>query len=271
MQYHVAQNGEKFGPIEKDEVYRRLVAGELKPTDLGWHEGLAEWEPLSKLIPPPQPPPLSAASPVFATTSAQPAPAVPAPQGTSGLAIASLICGILSFLTAGLAGLPAVITGHMSLSAIKKSSGALKGRGMAIAGLIMGYLGFALIFVAILASLAVPAFTMVQQQGLQMKVVNNAKQMVIGMKQYASNHDGKYPPTLDTLFDEQILTDRQLLEFPGAMDVPGQGWDYRGTEFTEASPANSIILITKKADRTKKKIVARNDGSVAVEKETLLK
>ncbi len=62
---------------------------------------------------------------------------------------------------------------------------------MAIAGLIMGYLGFGLVFIAVLASLAVPAFTMVQQQGMQMKVVNNAKQIVIGMKQYAADHDGK--------------------------------------------------------------------------------
>jgi uncharacterized protein DUF4190/uncharacterized protein DUF4339 len=270
MQYHVAQNGEKSGPFEKEEVYRRLVAGEFKPTDLGWHDGMAEWEPLSKLIPPPQPPPLSAASSaVFATPSAYPAVAAPS-QGTSGLAITSLICGILGFVTLGLAGLPAVITGHMGLSAIRRSGGALTGRGMAIAGLIMGYLGFGLIFVAVLASLLVPAFTMVQQQGLQMKVVNNAKQMVIGMKQYAAAHDGKYPPTLDTLFEEQILPDRKLLEFPSTMNVPGQGWDYRGAQFNDSSEGNAIILMTKKADRTKKKIVARNDGSVAIEKESAI-
>lgn len=266
MQYHVAQNGEKSGPFEKEEVYRRLVAGELKPTDLGWHEGLAEWEPLSKLIPPPQPPPLSATSAVFATPSGYPAAA--APQGTSGLAIASLICGILVFLTLGLAGIPAVIMGHLGLSKIKKSGGALKGRGMAIAGLIMGYLGFGLTFIAVLASLAVPAFTMVQHQGNQMKVMNNAKQLVLGMKQYAVDHNGTYPPTLDTLFEERILTDRKLLEFPGSMNVPGQGWDYRGTEFTDASEGRAVILLTKKADRTKKKIIARNDGSVAVLRES---
>ncbi len=138
---------------------------------------------------------------------------------------------------------------------------------MAIAGLIMGYLGFGLVFIAVLASLAVPAFTMVQQQGMQMKVVNNAKQIVIGMKQYAADHDGKYPPTLDTLFEEQILPDRKLLEFPAAINVPGQGWDYRGTELTDRSNGRAIVLITKKAVGSKKKIIARNDGSVEVVKE----
>ena len=260
MQYHVAKNGEKSGPFDKEEVYRRLVAGELTGTDLGWHEGLDGWEPLAKLIPPPQ------AQPVFAAST--PHAAAAAPQGTSGLAIASLVCGILVFLTFGLAGLPAVITGHLGLSAIKKSSGTLGGRGMAIAGLIMGYLGFALIFLAVLASLAVPAFTMVQQRGLQMKVVINAKQLVVGMKQYAADHEGNYPPSLDTLFDEQILTDRKLLEFPGSLNVPGQGWDYRGAGLTDRSDGRAIILATKKSVGSKMKIIAHNDGSAEVVKET---
>ena len=91
MQFHVAQNGEKTGPFEREEVLRRLVAGELKGSDLGWHEGLADWEPLSKLIPPPTPNP--AALPVFGpTTTPGAAPIVPA--GSSGMALASMICGV---------------------------------------------------------------------------------------------------------------------------------------------------------------------------------
>ncbi|MDI1314525.1 DUF4190 domain-containing protein [Prosthecobacter sp.] len=264
MTYHVAKNGEKSGPFEKEEVYRRLVAGELSGSDLGWHEGMAEWEPLSKLLPPPQAQPVFAPSGVFATNAASLAPP---PQGTSGLAIASLVCGILVFLTVGLAGLPAVITGHLALSGIRKSGGALGGRGMAIAGLILGYLGFGLTLIAVLASLAVPAFTMVKTQGDQMKVVSNAKQLVIAMKQYSADHDGKYPPSIETLYDEQIIADRKLLEFPGVTDVPGQGWDYRGAELTDSSEGNAVVLVTKKADRSKRKIVAHNDGSVKVVKE----
>lgn len=259
MQYHVAKNGEKSGPYDRDEVYRRLVTGEFSGNDLGWHDGLAEWQPLSSLLPPPQP----AAGPgVFG-----PPPIQTVPEHTSGLAIASLVCGILGFLTLGLTGLPAVITGHMGLSAIKKSGGRLKGHGLALAGLIMGYLGFGLIFIAVLASLAVPAFSMVQQQGLQMKAMNNARQLVIGMKQYAAEHEGKYPPTLDTLFEEQILTDRKLLEFPGSLNVPGQGWDYRGASFTDKSDGRAIILTTLKSVGLKKKIIVRNDGSAEVVRE----
>ena len=264
MQYHVAKNGEKSGPFEKEEVYRRLVAGELNGSDLGWHEGLIDWEPLSKLIPPPAANP--AAQPVFGPAPAHGAAPIVA-AGSSNLALISMICGVLSFFTIGLTSIPAVIMGHMARSRIKKSMGAISGNGLALAGLIMGYLCIVLTFIAILASLAVPAFTQVQIKGNQVKAVSNAKQIVLGMKQYAADHEGKYPATLEPLFEEQILTDRKLLEFPSQLNVPGQGWEYLGAGHTDTDPGNLIILTSRMADRTKKKIVARNDGSVSVEPE----
>ncbi len=50
------------------------------------------------------------------------------------------VLGILSITCFWiLAGIPAIILGHLSHSAIRKSMGRLKGDGMAIAGLVMGY------------------------------------------------------------------------------------------------------------------------------------
>jgi len=74
--------------------------------------------------PPPQPP-------------AQPqAPAAPAAGGgTNGLAIASLVLGILSCIPG--ANIAAVVCGHMALSRIKKSGEG--GKVLAIIGLILGY------------------------------------------------------------------------------------------------------------------------------------
>ncbi len=262
MQYHVAKNGEKAGPLDKEEVYRRLVAGDLSGTDLGWHEGLAEWAPLSKLLPPPQ------AQPVFATSAPHTmAPAIP--QSTSGLAIASLVCGILGFVTLGLAGLPAVITGHLGLSAIKKSGGALGGRGLAIAGLVMGYLGFALIGVAVLAAMAVPVFTSVQEKAYQAKAMNNARQLIVGLKQYANDHDGVLPPSLEELYAEKILADRQLLEYPGPRSLPdhSQAWEYRGAGVKDSSNSTAIVLISLKTHLRKKQIVAHLNGLVEIAKE----
>ena len=65
----------------------------------------------------------------------------PATSNNSGMAVASLVLGILSVVCCGLlAGIPAIICGHMALSQIKKSGGTIGGNGMAIAGLVMGYL-----------------------------------------------------------------------------------------------------------------------------------
>jgi len=75
-------------------------------------------------------------------SDAPPPPPPPAAGGgkTNGLAIASLIMGILALICVGpLAGIPGVICGHMALGRIKLSGQG--GRGMAIAGLVMGYIG----------------------------------------------------------------------------------------------------------------------------------
>ena len=72
--------------------------------------------------------------------------------GTNGLAVASLVCGILSFLGLScLTGLPAVICGHMAVSRIK-SGRATTGRGMANAGLVLGYLALVITIALLLFS-----------------------------------------------------------------------------------------------------------------------
>ena len=67
--------------------------------------------------------------------------AISQPQAsTSGLAIASLVLGILSMLCCGiLTCIPGIICGHMGIHAVNKSEGKLTGKGMAIAGLILSY------------------------------------------------------------------------------------------------------------------------------------
>lgn len=60
---------------------------------------------------------------------------------TSGLAIASLVTGILTwFLIPILGAIAAVITGHLAKREIRDSADRLGGDGMATAGLVLGYL-----------------------------------------------------------------------------------------------------------------------------------
>jgi type IV pilus assembly protein PilA len=73
---------------------------------------------------------------------------------TSGKAIVSLICGVFSFLLPS--AIVAVIFGHLSLSEINRSAGRIRGKGMALAGLILGYLGISVIPILIIAAIAIP-------------------------------------------------------------------------------------------------------------------
>jgi len=79
-------------------------------------------------------------------------------RSTSGMAIASFTCGIISWplvpllhgviswaLIVLLFVVPAVIMGHLALGQIKRSGASIKGRAMAITGLSLGYLNFALL------------------------------------------------------------------------------------------------------------------------------
>ena len=92
------------------------------------------------------------------TSDVTPPPAAPAPAPVytprapmNGLAVASLISGVLWMMWIGSA--LAIVFGHVALGQIKRSGGREGGRGVAIAGLALGYFG-ALTFLATLAAVA---------------------------------------------------------------------------------------------------------------------
>jgi uncharacterized protein DUF4190 len=75
---------------------------------------------------------------VIASPQAAPAPAA---SRMAVLAIVSLVLAILSFACLPiLPVIPAIVCGHLAWSKINKSGGALNGKGIALAGLILGYL-----------------------------------------------------------------------------------------------------------------------------------
>ena len=52
MTIHVARDNQPLGTFGEEEAADRLRAGELKPSDLAWKEGMGEWEPLEQVITP---------------------------------------------------------------------------------------------------------------------------------------------------------------------------------------------------------------------------
>ena len=90
-----------------------------------------------------------------------PLPTTPVQPKNAGLAIWSLVLGILGLTCFWLfTAIPAVICGHIAYSRIKRSGGALAGEGLALGGLITGYVSIALsIFVLpLLLAIAIPNF-----------------------------------------------------------------------------------------------------------------
>jgi type IV pilus assembly protein PilA len=115
------------------------------------------------------------------------ASAMGAPPETSGKAIASFILGL--FLFAFPMSILAVIFGHLSLSDIRKSAGRLKGEGLAIAGLVMGYLGVAAIpVILIIAAIAIPNLLRARMAANESSAVRAVRQMVTAEVTYSTNH-----------------------------------------------------------------------------------
>ncbi len=73
----------------------------------------------------------------------------PGGQRTNGMAIAAMICGIAQFFGFWLLGtIPAVVLGHIARRQIRQTGE--QGAGMALAGLILGYVGLALSVIAVI-------------------------------------------------------------------------------------------------------------------------
>jgi hypothetical protein len=108
-------------------------------------------------VPPASPPPAYGA-PGAAPAYGETAPAYGQPVGakTNTLAIISLVASLIG-LFSGIGFIAGIICGHISLSQIKKTGE--QGRGMAIAGLIIGYVGIVLsiiltiVFISLFATL----------------------------------------------------------------------------------------------------------------------
>lgn len=285
MELYVARNGQRLGPFPLDEVQRRVAAGEFSPLDLAWAEGRTDWAPLTSFLPANPapvsgPPPLTAANtapyPGGASPYMAPPAFAPAPQ-TSGLATASLICGILSItMFPVFTTLPAIICGHMARSRIKASEGKLTGSGLALAGLITGYGGLLILvaIIGVLVAIAVPAFqkakaeaekathSLSQSFSVDLDLQQEATAISDACQAYANDHDGNFPPKLADLAPD-YLKDEKL---KAKALSQGLDFDYFGGKQSEDD--EKVILRSKTTGTAAKHVVAYADGTVDFEEES---
>jgi competence protein ComGC len=112
----------------------------------------------------------------------------PPPPKTSGLAIWSLVLGILSLSCFSIfAAIPGVICGHKALSRIKSSGGAIPGQGLAIGGLVTGYLGIfvAIFIIPLMFAIAIPNFVKARDTAMKNLCANNLSQIAQAKNSWA--------------------------------------------------------------------------------------
>jgi hypothetical protein len=146
----IGADGAEYGPITGDQLRQWILEGRANAQTRARAEGSAEWKPLVEFLE--FAPALTGKSGSPPAASATPVTIGPIPVAprNNPMAVAALVMGILS-ATVGLCccyGIPfnvlAIIFGLVALAQIKANPVVEQGRGIAIAGLVLGTLSIAL-------------------------------------------------------------------------------------------------------------------------------
>ena len=149
------------------------------------------------------------------------APPLPESPPTSGLAVASLICGIGGVCTCGIGGIAGLILAIMARRQISRSDGQLGGRGLATAGLVVSIISVIVGVAIILGAGAVWFYARRQYDVMQFST--NIRVLCEHVVTYSAVNDGRLPPPdswPDALMEEGLITDLDILTDPAD---PGAG------------------------------------------------
>jgi len=187
-------------------------------------------------------------------------------RGTSGLALASLICGCLIIPFTCLTGIPAIICGILGLISIGKNPG-LGGRGMAIGGIILGCIS--VIAVALMVFVLVPAIPSITEKAGKFSAIAESGVVEVLLQKYSQEHNGKYPNSLEELLEGN--PDAQ--KFKAMIFEEGSGqpkWTLTPGLSVDSPPA-TVLVVSKKTYGTGPdavRIVVYVDGKVDLQKES---
>jgi hypothetical protein len=247
MRILVNRGGQQLGPFSLDELRGALASGQVSQQDLAWWEGAPSWVSVSQV------PGLGVGTPAI--------PGLPGSQQdpAAGLAVASLVLGILSFGLTCVSGIPAIICGHMALARQKRTGYA--GGGIAIAGLVTGYTGTLLIgMIALLASISIPVYGQAQERVKLVKSMNNAKEIVAACQKYDLDHK-EYPPSLDAL--GEYAPSPEVFQDPLSPEHGNDGYWY--SEPDRYAPGNTVVVVSRGEthDKKKRRALGHKDGSAS--------
>ncbi|MCF7916656.1 MAG: DUF4190 domain-containing protein [Candidatus Omnitrophica bacterium] len=121
---------------------------------------------------------------------------------TLGMAIVSLVFGCLVLIP--ILGIPfsivAIILGIIALNKISNNKDTLKGKGLAISGIILGGIGIILIpIMAMLAAIAIPNLLRARMNANEAGAEATLKTLAVAAESYAADNNGEYPFSVYTL------------------------------------------------------------------------
>ena len=161
------------------------------------------------------------------------------------------LCGVTSLI--------GLILGVVSLSRISESGGRLKGKGLALAAVIIGALGIVLLpVIFVLAGMLLPALARAREEARRAACKNNVSQIGKALFSYACDHNDQYPTTGTpgdsaaslALLHPQYLSDIRVFMCPSAAGA-GQRRAMRGP-LTEADCSytydNTVTMEDASAD-----------------------
>jgi hypothetical protein len=121
-----------------------------------------------------------------------------APRGRrQGMAVSSLVLGILSVICLGpLAAIPAIILGHLADSRSRRTPEHYEGRGLAIAGFTLGYVG--LVYPLVLAAMLLPALIQAKSKAQSIMCANNMRQIGLAFEMFSMDHGDRFPFNVTT-------------------------------------------------------------------------
>ena len=254
-------DGKEYGPVSLEQMRKWIADSRVNARTRVQDVGAGEWKPAAEF------------AELGFMAAAAPAAGAAVPQ--KGLAVTSLVLGILSCLTCFLTGIPAIICGHIAQSRARRAPEQYGGSGMATTGLVLGYVSLALcVTVILLSAMLLPALSKAKGKAQSINCINNMKQIGLAFRTWSIDNDGNFPfnvstnkgGTLELSLPESDGFDRNAvfhfrvlsneLSTPKILVCPGDSKKRPALDFLSLEAANASYQLRSGANITETNVEA---------------
>ncbi len=124
---------------------------------------------------------------------------------TNGMAVASLVLGLVGLCVPFIGPLLGLIFGIIALNKINRNPGVWKGSGLAIAGIVISAIGVFFLPV-VLASILFPVFAKAREKARQTTCMSQIRQLAIAAQMYDQDNNARYPGVHGANWDAALGT-----------------------------------------------------------------